>query len=63
VRPRFFLKRGHQEIEGPTKFKDGHQPEDRQGARPIMPATLLARADEVIDVAYWHFSDMVRCPT
>ena len=29
--------------------RTGHQPQDRQGARPRSPATLLARADEVIE--------------
>ena len=32
-----------------TKFELGHQPEDRKGARPRVPPTLLARADEVIE--------------
>ena len=26
-----------------------HQPQDRQGARPYRPGTLLGRADEVIE--------------
>ena len=33
----------------PTKFEFVHQPQDRQGARPEVPPTLLARADEVIE--------------
>ena len=33
----------------PTKVRDRHQSQDRQGARPRRSATLLARADEVIE--------------
>ena len=36
-------------VQAPTKYRVGHQPQDRQGARPRMPPTLLARADEVIE--------------
>ena len=36
-------------VEQPTKFELVDQSQDRQGARPRVPPTLLARADEVIE--------------
>ena len=36
-------------IAGADEVRAGHQPQDRQGARPRYPADLLARADEVIE--------------
>ena len=33
----------------PTKFEITDQPQDRQSARPDVPPSLLARADEVIE--------------
>ena len=36
-------------VQQPTKFELVDQPQDRQGARPRVPPTLLARADEVIE--------------
>ena len=36
-------------VQPPTKFRVRHQSQDRQGAWPDVPPTLLARADEVIE--------------
>ena len=36
-------------VQAPTKYELGHQPQDRQGARPRRAAELLVRADEVIE--------------
>ena len=36
-------------VQAPTKYETVHQPQDRQGTRPDVPATVLARADEVIE--------------
>ena len=37
-------------VQAPTKYRVGHQPQDRQGARPRpYRPSLLARADEVIE--------------
>ena len=37
-------------VQAPTKYETGHQPQDRQGARPrSCRRPLLARADEVIE--------------
>ena len=36
-------------VQGPTKYELGDQPQNREGAWPEVPPTLLARADEVIE--------------
>ena len=36
-------------VQAPTKYELVDQSQDRQGARPEVPPTLLARADEVIE--------------
>ena len=42
-------KPGDIPVEQPTKFDLVDQPDDGEGARPRIPPTLLARADEVIE--------------
>ena len=36
-------------VHAADQVRAGHQPQDRQGARPQHSAALLARADEVIE--------------
>ena len=36
-------------VQAPTKHEIRNQPQDRQGAWPTVPNTLLFRADEVIE--------------
>ena len=42
-------KPGDLPVEQADQIRVRHQPQDRQGARPRLPPTLLARADEVIE--------------